>query len=242
MNARAVLAGLVTAAAISAVLGSLDRYQVPDYADRDVSLGLAGVLIAVTVAVAVIAVAGPRPRPRHVLVPLALVPSAVLPLVLGAERNRTEAALIWGFAAVTVHVLLGAAPSRRLRVAGIAVVCAAAVLATWGCQQRWRAQKFEAVGVPLVVPQIPGHRLTGVWAGRYSVGLTLSGPSGAHTYAVIERRRGGCPATDPELLCLRDDAVLRLIPAGPVQGLVVREVGGATLAALPDDASTSEPD
>lgn len=225
------MSGVVTAVAIAVVFALLGRYQVPDYADRDGSLGLAGTLAAMVAAVALIAVI--RAPARHAVVALLLIPAAILPLVLGAERNRLEAALIWCTAALAVHVLLS---GRRWSTVGIVVTCVAAVLATWGLQDRWRAQKFEAVGVPLVVPE--GYRLTGVWAGRYSVALTLRGPSAQTTYAVIER--GPCPASTSEVRCLRDDAGIRLVPPGRIGS--VREVSGSTLADFPDDATWSEPD
>jgi hypothetical protein len=277
-TAGGVLCGLLTAGAIGAVLGSLDEYQVRDYADRDASIGLAGSLIAVVAAVVLIAVAGGigarlfgfrRPQ-WHAPVPLVMVPVAVWPLVLGAERNRVEAGLIWGAAAVAVHAVLAYAVAggrwRRWVAAGLVLPCALAGLATWGCQHRWRAQKFEAVGLPLVVPQVPGYRLTGTWAGRYSISMALRGPSSRRLYAVIEAASlhyGGCePGSDPRRLmpstgqntqravfCLRDGAVLALIPGDDSAGIVdlppgstVREVDGSVMADYPDDATMSEPD
>jgi hypothetical protein len=270
-----ILCGLVTAAALGAFLAALDPYQVPDHADDDGVTGLAGSLCAAVAAVAVIAVvravAGRPGWPRqHVVVPLVLVPAAVVPLVTGAERNRVEAALIWGVAAVTVHLLLAYAGAggrwRRWTAAALVLPCAAAVLVTWGCQPRWRAQSFEAVGLPLFLPEVPGYRLTGTWAGRARVSMTLSGPSGHRLFAVIEGPTGqdgdcvaggdrrwweGGTGQAPEhaTLCLSDAAVLRLVPDAASTGLAdllprvtVRQVDGSVLAGHPDDATMSEPD
>jgi hypothetical protein len=269
--------GLVTAGAIGAVLGSLGEYQVRDYADMDTTLGFAGTVIAAVAAAAVIAVLGriagrwgARWPVAHVAVPMVLVPLAVAPLVTVAERNRLEAALIWGAAAVAVHVLLAYALAggrwRRWAAAGLVLPCVAAALVTVGCQTRWRAQKFEAVGLPLYVPEVPGYRLTGSWAGRYSVSMTLAGPAGRRLHAVIEGPGpgvGGCgPDGRPRLstevyhgtvsavFCLRDGAVLQLVPggAGPagvgdlLPVVTMREVDGSVLADRPDDSSMSEPD
>ncbi|WP_306211109.1 hypothetical protein [Actinoplanes sp. RD1] len=246
--AGATVCGLATAGAIAVVLGSLGAYQVPDYADQDVTTALSLGLVATVAAVALVAAfrvvaGGPG---RQVAVPLLLVPLAVLPLVAGAERNRVEAALLWGAAAVAVHALI--AYGRK----GSAVVVVLAVLLTWAAQDRWRAQKFAAVGLPLVVPDVPGYRLTGTWAGRYSISMTLRGPSDRRVHAVIERPRGGCgspPAREHAVLCLRDGAALRLVPGG-VSGSVadleplvaLREASPAEFASHPDDDAMAEPD
>ncbi|MEV6602087.1 hypothetical protein AB0M36_35335 [Actinoplanes sp. NPDC051346] len=267
-----VVCGLVTAGAIGVALGSLEEYQVPDFADTDGTVGLLFSVLAAVVAAAVIAVvrviagrSGARWPKTHVVLPVVLVPVAVVPLVTGAERNRLEAGLIWGAAAVAVQVLVAYSGSgdrwRRWMAAGLVLPCAAAALATWGCQTRWRAQKFEAVGLPLYVPEVPGYRLTGTWAGRYSVSMALVGPSGRELFAVIGRTpgrevdcasRGGRPWRESAagqgkqraLCCLRDGAVLELVPgvAGPLPDFTVREVDGATLAGHPDDPTMSEPD
>jgi hypothetical protein len=271
-----IVCGLVTAAAIGAVLGSLGEYQVSDFADLDATFGFAGALIAAVGSVAVIAAAcgiagwrGARWPAQHALVPLVLVPAAVLPLVTGAERNRLEAGLIWGAAAVAVHVLLSYAMAggrwRRWTAAGLVLPCAAAALLTLGCQHRWRAQKFEAVGLPLYVPEVPGYRLTGSWAGRYSVSMALAGPSGGRLYARIEGLDQGqvCDSpidrprlstdvwfdTESAVFCLPDGVVLELVPGGgasSVAGLLptvtLREVDGSVLADHPDNSTMSEPD
>jgi hypothetical protein len=273
-----IACGLVTAGAIGAVLGSLGEYQVHDYADMEGSLGLAGGVLAAVAAAAVVAVvcaiAGRRGarwagHGQHVLVPVVLVPAAVVPLVTGAERNRLEAGLAWGAAAVAVHVLLAYALAggrwRRRTAAALVLPCAAAVLVTLGCQTRWRAQKFEAVGLPLYVPEAPGYRLTGTWAGRYSVSMALAGPSDRRLYAVIEvpyQQNIGCgPGGRPRLstevyhdtvsavFCLPDGAVLKLVPGGGpasvadlLPAVTLREVDGSVLAAHPDNSTMSEPD
>ncbi|MCA2216004.1 hypothetical protein [Jidongwangia harbinensis] len=272
-----IVCGLVTAGAIGAVLGLLGEYQVHDFADTDATYGIAGGLVASVGAVAVLAAAcgiarwrrAPWPAP-HVVVPLVLVPAAVLPLVTGAERNRLEAGLIWGAAAVAVHVLLAYAMAggrwRRRTAVALVLPCAVAGLLTFACQHRWRTQKFEAVGLPLYVPQAPGYRLTGSWAGRYSVSMALAGPSGARLYARIEGPDSHglvCTApidrprlstevwfdTESALFCLPGGAVLALVPggdSGSVAGLLpsvtLRAVDAAVLADHPDNSAMAEPD
>ena len=113
-----------------------------------------------------------------------------------------------------------------------------------------------------VVPEVPGYRLTGTWAGRYSVSMALRGPSDGRLYAVIEAAEGGCepgrdrrfaadPGQDRQLavFCLRDGAVLTLVHgdgsavvADLLPDVTVREVDGSALADHPDDRTMSEPD
>jgi Flp pilus assembly pilin Flp len=233
MDGRATVSGtfcgLISATAIGVVLASLGEYQVPDFADEDGTIGVAYGLVATVVAVFLVAATRPTPQ-LQVAVPLVLVPLAIVPLVTGGERNRLEAFVIWGAAACAVHLLIA-----YRKKSSVAVVLAA-VLLTWGCQERWRAQKFEAVGLPLAVPEISGHRLTGTWAGRYSVSMTLRGPAGRTVHAVITRDAAPGASAVP----LRDGAVMVLVPGqGPVS---VRYVDGAEFARHPDDRAMAEPD
>ena len=184
--------------------------------------------------------------------PLVLVPLAVMPLVSGLERNRLEAALIWGTAAVAVHLWL---VSNRWTAAGLVLPCVVAGVVTVGLQSRWRAQKFEAVGLPLYVPEVPGYRLTGTWAGRYSVSMALRGPAGEQLYGVIASSNfadEACEVQGPRqdgpqraIFCLRGGAELALSGAGVaalVPAVTVRKVDGSVLAGYPDDSTMSEPD
>nr|WP_221381172.1 hypothetical protein [Actinoplanes polyasparticus] len=178
---RGLVCGAVTVGALALVFGQLGEYQVMDYADQDASIGLAGALLGSIGAAGVLAVIRTLPRGKrwargHVVVPLGLLPVAVVPLVAGLERNNLEAVVIWGSAASAIHVLLEAAPGsvwKRRSIGGIAVVLVVAALLTWACQHRWRAQKFEAVGLPLYVAVVPGYSVSGTWAGRYTVSMIL---------------------------------------------------------------------
>lgn len=275
-----VLCGAITATAIGVILGSLDEYQVHDFSDMDGPIGLAGSLVASVVAVILIAAVGViggrrlglRRSGGHALATLILVPAAVVPLVTAAERNRLEAGLIWGTAGVCLHVALAHALAadrwQRWTAVGVLVPFVVAALATWGSQHRWRAQKFEAVGVPLVVPEIPGYPLTGTWAGHWSVSMAFRHADGRRLYAIIGHpERGGISCTPgddrPRMLpepesgqgperakfCLRDNAALTLVDfdgsahlAGLLPAITVREVDGSELADHPDDNAMSEPD
>ncbi|MCM4080637.1 hypothetical protein [Paractinoplanes hotanensis] len=202
-----LVCGAVTVGALALVFGQLGEYQVMDYADQDASIGLAGAFLGSIGAAGVIAVIRMLPRGKrwargHVVVPLVLLPVAVVPLVVGLERNNVEAVVIWGSAALATHVLLETArrgavdgpargggdvglPGESREVAwwglvfkgrvteGIALVLVVAGLLTWACQHRWRAQKFEAVGLPLYVAVVPGYSVSGTWAGRYTVSMLL---------------------------------------------------------------------
>lgn len=253
MAVDGVVCGAITTTALCAVLSALSGHQVPDYADMDPVIGLGGSLAAAIGASAVIAVVRVRGRwPRtHVVVPLILLPLVIAPLVLGLERNRLEAGLLFGAAAFAVHLSLG----RRLAVAGIAVTVVVAGLATWGYQDRWRAQKFEAVGVPLYVPEMPGYRLNAVWAGRWSVSQTLTTPGGARldVQLLAATDELPCGPGQPERqvmtasgspsrlgICLPGGGTMIVTPAATQ--LTVRQVDGAALAAYPDSATAFEPD
>ena len=278
--AGGVVCGSITATAIGVILGSLDKYQVPGFADMDGTIGLAGALVASVVAVVLIAAVGVlggrrlgiRRSGGHALAALILIPAAVVPLVIGGERNRFEAGLIWGTASVCFHVALAYALARgrwqRWMAVGLVMPCTAAALATWGSQHRWRAQKFEAVRVPLVVPDIPGYQLTGTWAGHHTISMALRRTDGRRLYAIVGHQdpgRSDCmPGSDrprtlpppesgqgPEqaMFCLRDNAALTLVArdgsarlADLLPVIAVREVDGSELADYPDDNTMSEPD
>ncbi|MBU2666633.1 hypothetical protein KOI35_24290 [Actinoplanes bogorensis] len=242
--AGALVCGAITAGALAGVLSALDEYQVSDYADMDPTIGAAGALVAAIAAAAVIGVIRVRPRP-HMVVPLLLVPAVILPLVAGLERNRVEAGLLWGAVAFAIHLSIG----RRRATTAIAVTLILAAGLTWALQDRWRGQKFEAVGIPLYVPDVPGHDLVGAWAGRYSVTLRLTGDVDVWLTSgdFVRCRRG---ATDRFVtlegrpaVCLPggDDAAM-VVDVPPQTPFTVRPVDGAELARYPDDGTPREPD
>ncbi|MBM2622372.1 hypothetical protein JIG36_43410 [Actinoplanes sp. LDG1-06] len=248
-----LFSGAVTAVAVGLVLAGLDEYQVRDYADLDPVKGLAGAMFAGIGAALVIAVVGRKRQwaRTHVLVPLLVLPLVIGPLVLGLERNRFEAALLFGAVAFGIHLLVG----RRRGAAGIALVVVAAGLLTWGLQQRWRAQKFEAVGVPLYVADVPGYELSKVWAGRYSYTLTFRSPGGAGLEVWATGKSSGVrcgtkPATpgSPSLLeiCSPGGGAVEMMvtpdPGPLLNEITVREVDGWVLAGYPDGVSSFEPD
>ncbi|MBL7261958.1 hypothetical protein [Paractinoplanes lichenicola] len=257
-----LVCGAVTTVALGLVLSALAGYQVRDHGDLDPAIGLGAALLAAIGTAGIIAVIrtfGSWPR-THVLVPLLFLPAAIAPLVLGLERNRIEAGLVLGAAAFAIHLSLG----RRHAVAAVAVTVVVAGLAVWGLQDRWRAQKFEAVGVPLYVPEIPGYRLSAVWAGHYSVTLKLTAPGG--TWLDVQLLNGTndfpCGPGRPERavyppegspkrlgICLPEGGTMLVSPgyqAPDVTPLLthitVRAVDGATLAEHPDGVTSFEPD
>jgi hypothetical protein len=138
----------------------------------------------------------------------------------------------------------------------------------FGDQVATRAQKFEAVRVPLVVPDIPGYQLTGTWAGHGTISMTLRRAGGQRLHAIVGHQdpgRSDCmPGSDrprmlpppesgqgPEqaMFCLRDNATLTVVAhdgsarlADLLPAIDVREVDGSKLADYPDDNTMSEPD
>ncbi|GAB2616139.1 hypothetical protein Aab01nite_28820 [Paractinoplanes abujensis] len=257
-----LVCGAITTTALGVVLIMLPGYQVRDYADMDPVYGLGGALpaaIGAALLIAKVRVGNTWP-PAHVLIPLLFLPLAIAPLVLGLERNRLESVILLGAAAFAIHLSLG----RRLAVAWIAVAVAVAGLGLWGLQDRWRAQKFEAVGVPLYLPEVSGYRLSAVWAGRYSVTLKLTEPGGAWFDALLLRSTGEVPcgpgrpgrallppigAPDRLGICLPAGGSLIVTPSNPGPDvaalrsqLSLRKVDGATLAEHPDGVTSYEPD
>lgn len=280
-----LVCGAVTVGTLVLVFGQLGEYQVMDYADQDFSIGLAGGFLGALGAASVIAVLRMLPwgtgwARGHVVVPLVLLPVVALPLVAGLERNNVEAAVIWGSAALATHVLLEAARGgarggqavggsgtvgKLGATGGIALVLVTAALLTWACQHRWRAQKFEAVGLPLYVAEVPGYHLRGTWAGRYTVSMVLEPDDRAVTHYVdaVVRRNVRCgPGSierwvverevgdDALALCLPgEDGVAMTVTPGyqapdltPVfEWISVRKVDGAVLADYPNGGEM-EPD
>lgn len=233
-----LVCGGITAAVISGLLSRLDDFQVRDFNDMDPVIGVYGGLLAGALSAVVILVVHRRPS-GHAVVPLLLVPAVLGPLTTVLERDRLEAAVLWSVVAVAVHLLVATRRWRRAVPAILAVVLLGAGL-TWAAQERWRAHEFEALGVPLVVPDVPGYRLTGTYAGRYSLIVRLEEPGGAGFDAVVERAYPTCPERERVQVCLPDGYVMTVHPEPRV--VPVRAATSAELARHPDDVTVSEPD
>ncbi|WP_285689283.1 hypothetical protein [Actinoplanes sp. NBRC 103695] len=232
-----LVCGGITAATIGGVLAALDDYQVRDFSDMDPVIGVAGGAFAATIAAMLILIVHRRPS-AHAVVPLLLVPPVLTSLTTGLERDRLEAAVLWGAVAMAVQLLVATRWWRRA-VPAILLVCLAGAGATWAVQEHWRAHAFEALGVPLYVPDAPGYRLTGAHPGRYSLIVRLEGAAGGFD-AVVERAWPSCPERDRAQICLPDGYAMTLHPA---QGQVrVRKADGSELARLPGSVTLTEAD
>jgi hypothetical protein len=291
------LCGLVSVGALALVFASLSKDQVPGpYDGGDGFRALVGGLGAALAVVGVLTVLVTAARNRfgvrwtyaHVPLPLVLLPVVLAGVALpGGERNRLETGVLWGAAVLIVHLLVGLAGSagrsglagsagrgwwlRVVSVLGIVLTCAAAFGVTVASQHRWRAQKFEAVGLPLYVPDVPGYRLTGARAGRSAVILMLSNDpvhpraGGRIDVWIFRDRDGRFPRCGPGsvtrwamtdqrsdhglVFCLPEPAVMTLAPVYGTPGIAdllpavaVRKVTGSELARYPDDGTTWEAD
>ena len=165
-----------------------DEYWGPAYA-------IVGALAASLAILTVILVRGRRggDRPlRHLAVPPAL--ALLIPLVLivsGAARSRLWTGALCAAVAVVTHLAL-ALPRRRVRVAVCAVAAAAAVLTSTSCQTAWRAEDFEATGLPYYVADIPGYHLNSTYADEHVITLTYHADDAETVWldAIISR---SCP-------------------------------------------------
>ncbi|MEV4534490.1 hypothetical protein AB0J82_11740 [Asanoa sp. NPDC049518] len=206
-----VVPGLVTVAGV--VTGALL------FADRDFgSTGgpIAGCFVtglATTALVAAYAVV--RRQPAHVFVPL--VGTVAVPVAVatgGPFHDGRAIAVWWGAAAFVVHLAIA---SRRLAAALVAVgVVASAWLVGRVGQETWQAEDLRAVGVPLVVVDVPGFTPYRAGAGRERVEVILADQPhrGRRITQTIYRSR--CASTAPTLI---DDTVtssVRLCAAGHV--------------------------
>jgi hypothetical protein len=150
---------------------------------------LAGAATIVSCAVQALRAGLRRGRPGvgpwlHVAVPPLLALIAPIGVALGGPvRDRWATTALWAAVALLAHLAVavgGTAGAPRVRAAAAAglVVAMAGVLGgvvavERASQLRWRANDFRAVGVPLLIPEIPGLELAGAYAGRYSVSLAL---------------------------------------------------------------------
>jgi hypothetical protein len=282
----AVPHGVVTAGAVAAVFAGLDKVHVTRAYDggdetRGLYLGLLAVTGAALVSSVVVIVrnlSGVRSPRTHAVVPLFLGP--VVPLVLfagGGERSRLKSGALWTAAAVALHLVLGLAARQRLarrilRTAlGFALICAVAFLVALGCQERWRAENFRAVGLPLYLPEVPGYQLTSSYAGYRNVIMLLekdpAHPQTSHRIDVWISRRSLWPPLpcvpgradrfvdkpgEPGaglMFCLPENAVMVLRPRDGTPSIealfptiVARQVDASVLARHPDGAAWWEAD
>lgn len=179
-------AAVTTAAVLVAAPGLAD-------ADWGQSIGpafftvVAGCSAALVVALDVV-LRRPGGATWHVAVPLLLIPVAPLgTAACGPAREPWVVAACWAAAAATAHVAIATARRPAAPAAGgrrwfRTVAAAASLLAvvTVGLaiqragQITWRANDFRAVGVPLLIPEVPGFHPTRAGAGRSSVQVVLS--------------------------------------------------------------------
>ncbi|MGW0433701.1 hypothetical protein ACWDV4_14330 [Micromonospora sp. NPDC003197] len=145
-------------------------------------LWLAGVVTTAVLAGVVLLLAGRRrSHPVHLLVPLASM--VVIPMGVtagGQARDKWTIAICWAIVVLVVHLALAMAARpvsvRRASLAALAIVVAptGAVLVERVSQVAWRADDFRAVGVPLVMVDVPGFHAVHAGAGNYSVAIDLA--------------------------------------------------------------------
>ena len=97
--------------------------------------------------------------------------------VAGGQRNNLETGVLWAVTAFLVHLLIEVRP-RVLAILGLVVVVTVALSLTVAAQHRWRTQNFARVGVPAYLPEVPGYRLAGAYAGRSNLILHLTSRGG----------------------------------------------------------------
>ncbi|MDG4825637.1 hypothetical protein O7635_27640 [Asanoa sp. WMMD1127] len=165
------VAGLLTAGGVAATSVAL--------ADRDFGATagpIAGVWAAGLATTAVVAVYTlvRRLTAAHVAVPLVAIVLVPLGVAIGGPaRDGPAVAVCWAAAAFVAH--LAVAHGARLAGAGVVllVVVAAVAVGRLG-QPVWRAGDFRAVGVPLMVVDLPGFAPTRAGAGRWSVQVVVA--------------------------------------------------------------------
>jgi hydrogenase/urease accessory protein HupE len=174
----------------------------------------------------------PPRRRRHLPVPFVLAP--LLPIVVGmcgGNRSRWETGLLCAAVAVGVHLALEMRPIPG--VALVAVLAAGFVLTTAACQTRWRAEDFQATGMPYVVAEIPGYRLAGTYADTGAIRLAYDDTAGARKQIGASVLRRTCAAR-----LERDRACIDLaggyhLTIGDVYGAQEALPGGITVRAVP---------
>jgi hypothetical protein len=145
---------------------------------------------------------GSRPPWRHLAVPpvLALLIPSVLALCGGA-RSRWGTGLLCAGAAAGAHLALGL-PRRRFRVLLCGLLTAGAAVTAVSCQPLWRAEDFRATGLPFVVADVPGYRLTGTYADVGVIFLEYRDVDGQGMVLDASIGRRSCPANpEPDSRC-----------------------------------------
>lgn len=119
----------------------------------------------------------------HALVPLLFaVVAPVLVAAGGPARDRVQTTVLWTVLALLTHAVLTVLTAahrvrwraRTASLIALALVFAAAVGVERASQASWRARDFRAVGVPLVVPEVPGYLLSRAAPGQRSIFVILS--------------------------------------------------------------------
>ncbi|MEV6491186.1 hypothetical protein AB0M20_21620 [Actinoplanes sp. NPDC051633] len=263
-------AAITGGTALAAFL-ALPAQSLPDkYAAGDANLLFPYAFVALlTAGSGVVAVtlwrgrAGADRRWRHLPVPLAL--SILVPAVLaacGGARSRWLTGLLCAAAAAGVHLALEL-PHRRHSAVMCGIVAAAAVSTAAGCQTAWRAEDFRATGLPFVVAEVPGYRLTGTYADVGVIFLQYREVAGTgvldatisrrtcEAAAEEQKRHPGALAPGVRCLDLPDGHHLSVGPPHPPgypgdtapipAGIAVRQVSAVHLASFPV-SSESLPD
>ncbi|MEV4822571.1 hypothetical protein [Micromonospora sp. NPDC049274] len=152
----------------------------------------------------------------HALAPILLV--VLIPVGVasgGPVRDRWETTGCWAVFTLCVHLAVALAARRRLpglaRVSAVFAVAAmfvAVVGIERASQLRWRVDDFRVLGVPLVVPEIPGFELTDAYPGQPGhpdLFLELSDrparPYGRTVTVLVQRTAGAGYPTSGRVSC-----------------------------------------
>lgn len=211
----AAACGAISAAACVAVFAMLSKDQVEGpYDGGDLTIGIFGAPVVAALAAFLIHAVGRGPgRVAHTVAPFGVWLGTLFSIAAaGGERHKLETGAVWAAAAFLVHLAIAVRPRVVAGLALVAVVAAATGVTVAG-QHRWRTQNFARVGVPSYVPEVPGFRLTGAYAGRGTVILALTGSTGSID-VYLHRRSGPAPcAPGDERRVVRGqyDTVSRLV-------------------------------
>ncbi|MFG1604737.1 hypothetical protein [Actinoplanes sp. NPDC049265] len=222
---------LIDAGVVLAAFLLLPAQSLPDKAyEGDANLLFPYALVSLITAV--LATAGAltwrairgRRQLRHLAVPFLLVFG--IPIVLyaaGGARSRWLTGLLCAALAAALHVALELPRVHYALPAGVLAVAAFAGTAA-GCQPQWRGEDFTATGLPLVVADIPGHRLTGTYADKGAIILEYDA-AGSPLTATVSRH---CEST----VCVDlHGAYLGLTQ--PMPGVTVRPASATELGSYP---------
>ncbi|MGC4876091.1 hypothetical protein ACLQ26_07480 [Micromonospora sp. DT43] len=220
---HALACGAVSVAAVLAVgLWTVDQDWTmsigPVFISLAASLCAAGVIAALSPVLRTLVVRrrGLGVHLTHVLVPILLVVLIPVGVAIGGSvRDRWETTGYWAVFALCVHLALALATRRRLpgvaRVGAVLAVVAmfvAVVGIERVSQLRWRVDDFRGLGVPLVVPEIPGFELTDAYPGQPGhpdLFLELSDrparPYGRTVTVLVQRTAGAGYPTSGRVSC-----------------------------------------